>query len=283
MGWYASLVLIGVAGFGLIGYSRYEVNHPVTTTTTTTTTIGPSIASQWYVGLAFDICGKVSSLPITDTKDKAAGIKSLGKYILLIEPGSVPDPQQFIGNNATLQQFANFNKPTLKLSNTEVQLPGTNEKLWQNGDTCNGAPGKLYVKVWPTPASPTGTIVTNNPVGQKFQNGSMVTIAFVADKDKANIPSIPKAAISELEILYQASIAAQSTTTTFPVIPPTSTVVGPTLPSTSTTVTGGSTSTTAGGATSTTAPGATSTTAASSTSTTAGASTTTVASSTSST
>lgn len=278
IGWYASLVGIGLAGFGLIAYSRYEVNHPTTTTTTTTTTIGPGLTSQWFVGLAFDQCGKVSSLPATSTKAKSAGIKVITQYILEIAPDSVPNSQDFVGNNATLKQFVLYNEPRFTLTDTKLQLPGKANHLLTNGDTCDGKSGKLVFKVWPTPSSPTGTVV-NNLLSQKLQNGSMITVAFVPDNatSLAAIPSIPSASANSLEQLYETSVAEASTTTTLPTgtVATSSTVVGPTEPATSTTVKG-STSTTVKGSTSTT-------TASSSTSTAAQSPTTTVPSTTTST
>jgi hypothetical protein len=265
IGWYASLVGIGLAGFGLIAYSRYEVNHPTTTTTTTTTTIGPGLTSQWFVGLAFDQCGKVSSLPATSTKAKDAGIKVITQYILEIAPDSVPNAQDFVGNNATLKQFVTYNEPHFTLTNTTLQLPGKGNHLLTNGDTCAGKPGKLVFKVWPTPSSPTGTVV-NNLLSQKLQNGSMITVAFVPDNatSQAAIPSIPSTSANSLEQLYETSVAEASTTTTLPTgtAPTSSTVVGPTEPATTSTTVKGSTSTTtpSSSTTSTTAANSTTTT-----------------------
>jgi hypothetical protein len=247
----------------LIGYSRYEVNHPTTTTTTTTTTIGPSLQSQWYSGLGIDICGKMTLLPPNNhTKD--AGIKSQGNGILLSAPGSVPNSQAFVGNGNTLRQFVIYYQPRMTLTDTTVQLPGPNQKLYKNGDLCDGKPSTVQFKLWPSFASPEGSLVKSGALDKKMENGQMMTVAFAPEG--ATIPSIPQKSIRELSILYQASQAGTTSPST--ILPTTSTVVGPTVPATSSTVAGGSTtSSVAGGSTSSTAAGATTSSSAGTTST----------------
>jgi hypothetical protein len=256
-------VLIGVLGFGLIGYSRYEVQHPTTTTTTTTTTIGPSLSSQWYSGLGFDVCGKMTLLAANPTT-KDAGIKSQGNGILLTAPGSVPNSQDFVGNGNTLRNFVIHYEPRMTLTDTELQLPG--QKLYKNGDLCDGKPAKVQFKLWPSFASPSGELVPKGALDKKMENGQMMTVAFAPEG--ATIPSIPAKSIHELSILYQAS---QSTTTpsTPSTVVPTTTVVGPTVPATSSTTPGATTSSVAGSSTTSSAPASgTTTTVASSTSST---------------
>lgn len=238
-GWYVSLILICVVGLSLIGFSRYEANHPTTTTTSTTSTIGPSLTAQWYAGLAFDVCGNVTTLP-PSTNSKVAGINSLGSGIVSIAPGSVPAAQAFAGNNATLAQFVHYYLPAMKLTATELQLPGKNSVLHRNGQLCGSTAGTVQIKVWKTVVAPTGQLVGTDPGKVKFANGQMIVVAFVPKN--ATIPPPPKGTQSELTLLFEES---QSTSTS----------IAPTTIATATTSTGGSTTTSTGGSTTTTAQG----------------------------
>lgn len=257
------MALISVVGLGLIGYSRYEAQHPVVTTTTTTSTIGPNQSSRWYAALAFDVCGKVTTLPVS-TNTKTSGIISVGNGIIFISPGSVPNFQAFSGNLATLQQFVTYYEPKMVLTSTELQLPGKNQKVWHNGDMCGTQPGMVQIEQWKSVAAPDGELVTKGPGSLKFANGQMITVAFLPKG--ATIPRPPKATQSELLIDFEAS---QQT--------PTSSTVPGTLPVTTTTAKGGTTTTVKGGTTTTVAGGSTTTTttAGATTTTTSGATTTT--------
>jgi hypothetical protein len=250
--------LIVVVGGALIGYSRYEALQPVTSTTTTT--IGPNATSHWYAALTMDVCGKVSVLPVSTNTTKS-GIISEGSGLLLISPGNVDNPSEFSGNLATLAQFVKYYEPKMTLTSTELQLPGKNQKLWRNGDTCEGKPGEVQVEAWSTVAAPTGQLVAS-PADLKFANGQMITVAFLPKG--AFVPQASKATQTELEI----DVEESSTTTTLPSV--TSTTVKSSGPTT--TVKSGSTTSTTAGSTTTTTAG--STTSSSSTSTTAASSTT---------
>jgi len=286
VGWYASLAMISIVGIGLISYSRYEANHPSTTTTTTTTTIGPGLSSEWYAALAFDICGKVTTLP-PSTNTTASGLRSVGNGLILIEPGSVPNSQDFVGNMATLQNFIIHYQPTMTLTNTEVQLPPTTttvgkgkktttkttkQPLYRNGDKCGSKPAELQVKTWTTFAAPQGQLVTDNPIGLKWNNGQMIVVGFVPKG--TNIPTPAKSTVSELEIEYEQSLANNGLvpTTTLPTTIPSTTVIGPTT----TTVKGAPTTTVKGAPTTTVKPGSTTTTVKPSSTTSSSATTTTV-------
>jgi hypothetical protein len=250
LGWYASLVLICVVGVALVGYSRYEANHPVTTTTTTTSTIGPGSTSTWYAALTVDICGKISTLPVsTDTKD--SGIISIGSGIIFIHPGAVPNFQDFSGNLATLGQFVIYYKPKMVLTSTELQLPQTGktpEKLWKNGDLCGSTPGQVQIDAWKTTTAPSPQVVTD-PTSLKFSQGQMITVAFLPKGAK-----IPQASASIQADLQQ--LVAQATAPTTTTVPVPST----TPASTSTTKPGATTSTTARSTTTTARSSSTTTT-----------------------
>jgi hypothetical protein len=240
LAWYASLVLICAAGLGLIGYSRYEANRPTTTTTTTTTVSKVANAStRWYAALTTDVCGKVSTLPIsTNTKD--AGIISIGSGIVYIAPGSVANSQDFSGSFANLGQFVVYYQPKMILTSTELQLPGKGQKLYKNGDLCGTQPGEVQVESWVTTTAPSGTVSTD-PSKLPFSNGQMITVAFLPKG--AAIPEASKATQEEL-VLDVESESATSTSTTLPVVT--------TAPVTSTTKPGATTTTAKSASTTTT-------------------------------
>jgi hypothetical protein len=241
--------VISVVGLGLVGYSRYEVQHPSTTTTTTTTTL----PSAYYAALAFDICGKVSTLPVsTNTK---ASVISVGNGVLSWSPKTVHNP--------TLAQFVTSFQPKTVLASSELQLPGKKAKLYKSGDLCGSAPGTLQIETWSTVSAPTGTVTTGGPGAVKLVNGQMITVAFVP----AGTAIARPAKATQQELLFEIESAAQasSTTTSLPLT---------SLPSTSTTVKGGTT-TTVKGATTTTTAGHPTTTSGPTTTSTPGATTTT--------
>jgi hypothetical protein len=236
-------VLICIVGASLIGYSKYELSNPATTTTTTTTTPTDS-----YVGLSFDVCGKITTLP-NSTNSIPVGITSVGNGLVQLVPVT-SDLGKAI-KNATLGTFIKDYLPLTKLTSSELQLPGKGEPLWTNGTTCAsgafaGKPGVVQAKVWKFVDSPTGTVFKSNLLDIKLTAGEMVTVAFLPAG--ASIPTAPSAT----QVLLSESLTSGFT-------PPTSTTT--TVKSATTTTVKGKSATTT-----TTTPG--STTAASSTTTT---------------
>jgi hypothetical protein len=252
--------LISIVGLGLIGYSRYEGQHPATTTTTTTT----SLPSAYYTALTFDVCGKVSTLPVST--NTTATIVSTGNGIVALQPKTVKNP--------TLQTFVADYEPKMVLTSTELQLPGKKETLWKNGALCGKTAGTLQIDTWTSVSAPDAQPFTKGPSALKLENGQMIMVAFVAAG--TTIPRPPEA--TQQELLLDLEAASQPTTTT--VVPATTTTV---KGGTTTTVKGGTTTTVKGGTTTTVAGSttttsqATTTTTSSATTTTSGATTTTAA------
>src|SRR5580700_11259018 len=96
--WYGGLVLIVLLGVFLVGYSRYERLHPVTTPV-----VAPTTSDHWVAGLVFDFCGTsqqtLAASPVQQSL--TAGLYSSGDGVLQIQPKSAADA----GNNATLGRF----------------------------------------------------------------------------------------------------------------------------------------------------------------------------------
>jgi len=94
VGFYSALTVIVVAGVAVVGYSKYEIDHP---TSATTAADQPVIGTTWHTAIGFDACGKY--LPVlAKTTDVKSGITSLGDGVLTVAPKSKSEE----GANATL-------------------------------------------------------------------------------------------------------------------------------------------------------------------------------------
>jgi hypothetical protein len=252
LGWYASLVLICIVGISLIVYSRYELQRAASTTTTTTT-----VAADSYVGISFDVCGTVTTLPVS-TNSIPVGISSVGSGLIQVAPATTAKGAAASANNATLGTFIKDYLPSMKLTANELQLPGKAEPIWTNGLSCSsaafiGQPGVVQAKVWKQIASPTGTLVKGTDLlGIKLTAGEMITVAFLPAG--ASIPPAPTATQSLLGQSLTPGFTPPSSTTTTTTKPGkkgTTTTTSPGEKSTTSTTTSGSTTTTSS-ATSTT-------------------------------
>ena len=103
------------------------------------------------------------------------------------------------GANATLGKFVSHYKG-LKLDNSTLQYPG--KSAYTNGDVCpkgtpdSGKPGVVIVYSWPNFTSKHGSETPGDPQDLLFQNGQLITMAFVpAD---ATIPKPPASVITSL-------------------------------------------------------------------------------------
>jgi len=236
---YAALAVIIVVGLALIAVSRYQLTHR------TTTSAGPPTTSQtWYAGLAVDVCGTIEpNLPASANKAKT-GLVANGNGVVTIAPKNASES----GANATLGRFV-ANYKGLQLTNSTLQYPG--KPANNNGDVCPkgtpdaGKPGVVIVYSWPNFTAKQGSQPSGDPQNLLFQNGQLITMAFVP----ANT-TVPKPPASVITNLITADQSGPTTSTTAPVITP-ATNATPTTTPTATTATTQPTST------STTKPGGT--------------------------
>ncbi len=238
--WYASLALIVIVGLGLVGLSRYQLSHRSTTSS------GPPTTQQtWYAGLAVDICGTIEpNLPASTNKSKT-GLVANGNGVLTIAPKNSSES----GSNATLGKFVSTYKG-LELTNSTLQYPGkpayTNGNVCPKGSPDAGKPGIVIVYSWPNFTSKQGAETPGDPQKLLFQNGQLITMAFVPAN--STVPKPPSTVITNL---ITADQAGPTTPTTAPTITPA------TNPTPTSTTAPSSTSTTAPSSTSTTKPGGT--------------------------
>jgi hypothetical protein len=255
-GYYLGLVVLVVLGLlGVYNATQYR-NTKVNSAGNTAPTVGQT--PPWYQGYAVEACGKLLAY-VPNNKDPY-GITTREDGIIEISP----TVKSAAGQNATLGKFASSIGMTLNAA--QLQLPGGH--LYQDGQTCEGKPGHVYVMTWSSPQEPASdgvlqdkkssdnTCTPDCNSGALLRNDWLVTMAFLPAPAKGETLSVlqpPASVISRLTSVVSA--AANTTTTT-----PTSGTTTPTTTSKTTATTGSSSSTTSKGHT-TTSAGSTTTTA----------------------
>lgn len=228
--YYGAVILVLILGVAGTWVSRNQRLNAVTAAGTGQPTVG--VNPPWYMAYGVYECGSFAPA-IATSSHSTTGIWTPTKGIIKIQPTK----KEYAGKNATLGVFATT--VGLKLNAAEVQLPGG--RLYQDGDSCEGKPGQLFVKTFPDVTDTVGTISTKDPRSIPVASGTMVTIAFVPAADKNKIPPPPKYAIDALKT----QLAASSTTTSSSTTSSSTTTSSTTTSSTTTTTTkAGSTTTT---------------------------------------
>jgi hypothetical protein len=219
--WYASLVVICIVGFLLIGFSRYQRTHQ-----TASSAGPPTTTQQWHAALGIDICGTLQPDLPASTNATQTGLVADGDGVLTIAPKNSSES----GSNATLGRFVSGYKG-LELTSSTLQYPG--KPALTNGDVCPkgtpdaGKPGVVIVDSWPnfTSKGP-GTETSGPPENLRFADGQLITMAFVPAT--ASVPKPPAKAITNLiTAVTQGSASPTPTTPT-----PTSTPASPVTPTT---------------------------------------------------
>jgi hypothetical protein len=250
-GYYLGLVVLIVLGvLGVYNATQYR-NNKVNSEGNTAPTVGQ--APPWYQGYAVEACGKL--LAYVPNYKNPYGITTKEPGIITISP----TVKSAAGHNATLGKFASSIGMTLNAA--QLQLPGGH--LYQDGQTCEGKPGHVYVMTWSSPQEPAADGVLQNKKsadntcipdcnsGALLRNDWLVTMAFLPAPPNNGTLSVlqpPSSVISRLTTLV-ASAANQTTTTRSGITVPTT---GPTTAPTSTTAR--SPTATSSGSTSTSAP-----------------------------
>lgn len=221
----AVLAILGVVG--VWNATQYRDNK-INAAGANAPTVGQS--PPWYMGYAVDACGKLLDY-VPTTKDPYG--------ITTKEPGIIsisPTVKSAAGHNATLGKFASSIGMTLNAA--QLQLPGGH--LYQDGQTCEGKPGHVYVMTWSSPQEPASDGVlqtkksatnTCNPdcnSGVLLKNNTLVTMAFLPAPAGGGTPSVLQPSASVISKLSSTIAAAANTTTT-------SSATGATAPTTTTT------------------------------------------------
>lgn len=194
LGWYGSLALISVVGIFVVGFSRYEAQHP-----TAKPVVHPIIGDNWNVALGIYDCNRF--LPNLSASSSSANVSflSLGNGLIHVSPKVAADE----GTGATLGKFASGYKG-LKFSKSSVTIPG--KGTISAGASCNGKPTQLETSVWSSLLDTHPKIYQGDPSKVVFSaNGELITVGFVP-KGVA-LPKPPSSG-------QLANVGAASTTTT---------------------------------------------------------------------
>jgi hypothetical protein len=229
-GYFAIVIAIVVLGLAGTWVSR---NDRINAINNAGKTQAPAVGQSppWSEGYAVYECGSFVK-PISSTKNpQGIHTSSPGNGIITI----APTVDAAAGKNATLGKFASAVGMTLNAA--ELQVPGG--KLWQDGDTCEGGPGHVYIKHFAFPGATGGQLYNGNtkkcnpgqtgtgcgqlarldPQSVPLGDQEMLTIAFVPKNDEGSIPPPPASVVAALNKLA----ASSSTTTTTPATPTTTT------------------------------------------------------------
>jgi hypothetical protein len=226
----------------------------------------------WYEGYAIDECGKILP-PIKTTKDP---------YGITTKDGVIsvsPTVKAAAGRNATLGKFAS--SIGMQLNAGEIETPGG--RLWQDGATCEGKAGHVYVMTWASPSElpqngvlqnakglPSSAGVPNangledtcNPdcdSGVLLESDQLVTIAFVPAPKKGTTLTLPQPSAAIIKELNDQVSSGGTTTTAAAVVPTTSTPAGKTPTTVKSSKTAGSTTSSVPTGTTTSVPKTTTT------------------------
>jgi hypothetical protein len=248
-GYYLGLVVLVVLGvLGVYNATQYRDNK-VNQAGNTAPTVGQS--PPWYQGYAVEACGKL--LDYVPVNKNPYGITTKEDGIITISP----TVKSAAGQNATLGKFASSIGMTLNAA--QLQLPGGH--LYQDGQTCEGKPGHVYVMTWSSPQEPASDGVLQNKKssentcvpdcnsGALLRNNWLVTMAFLPAPTAGSTLSVLQPSASVISTLTRTIAAAANTTTSSPA----ATVPTTAHSSGSTATTARSHTTTSAGTTSTTA------------------------------
>ncbi len=228
--YYFGLVVLVVLGLvGIYNATQYR-DAKVNAVGNTAPTVGQT--PPWYQGYAVEACGKL--LAYVPTNKDPYGITTKEPGIITISP----TVKSAAGQNATLGKFASSIGITLNAA--QLQLPGG--KLYQDGQTCEGKPGHVYVMTWTSPQEPasdgvlqtskssTNTCIPDCNQGALLRNDQLVTMAFLPAPPKEQTLSVlqpPASVISKLTTLVAAA-ASETTTSSSSGTASTTTTVAPT-------------------------------------------------------
>ena len=207
--WYAAMVVIVVAGIGLVVYSRNELLHPAV--------VGPTATDNWQVAFAVDICGTVQGDLPANSNLTSVGIRTFGNGLIDVDPGVVTtNPAAYEGANATLGKFAS-SYPGFTLTSTSIHLPVKGARTWKNGDACTAAAGPLHgagtlqVETWSSPRA-TGNLFVGDPTKVHLDNGEMITVAFLPKGASIPEPASRTALLQALGTAVPSSSSATKST-----------------------------------------------------------------------
>jgi hypothetical protein len=221
-GYYGVIALIVVLGLVGTVVSRQRRENQVAQAGTVQPTVG---GTPWNEAFAVYECGKFA--PNITVKSDPHGIRSQGDGIIHISPKT----KSVAGKNATLGVYTSA--VGMKLSPAELKLPGG--KAYDDGDTCEGGKGHVYVKQFPYAGAPTGTLLKGDPGEIRLADQEELVVAFVPSSKSKTIPGPPADVVANLKKLAASTTTTTTTTTTVPGATTTTVPGATTTPTTTTT------------------------------------------------
>lgn len=221
--YYGIIALIVILGIVGTVTSRQRRNAQINTAGNG----APAVGTTWHEGYAVYACGKFLS-PVSVKAPDPEGITTRTAGVITI----APTVKSAAGANATLGKFADA--VGMKLNAAELQIPGGH--LYQDGGSCEGKAGHVYVKQFAGPTDTVGQIFNGgkgqlpklNPAEIPLKDNYLLTIAFVPSSQVTSIPAPPASVVSSVQTFQAQEQASSSATST----PSASTVTVPPVSST---------------------------------------------------
>lgn len=170
----------------------------------------PALGQQWFAALGIDLCGTMQPNLPASTNSTKVGFTANGNGVLTIQPINNSES----GSNATLGKFVSEYKG-LELNSSTLQYPG--KSAYSDGDVCPkgtpdaGKPGVVIVDIWPNFTAKTATETAGFPGDLLFENGQLITMAFVPAT--ATVPKPSSQAITALIVAETGGSTAPTTAT----------------------------------------------------------------------
>lgn len=195
-GYYGTLAIISVLGVLVVGYSRYELQHPPTKPV-----VHPVIGDNWNFAFGvYDCKSFLPNLPGIKAPSNAS-FTTTGNGIVNLSPKVKSDE----GKGATLGKFGNDYKG-LRFSSSSVTYPG--KGTIKSGASCAGKPTQLETAVWTSLLDSHPKIFSGDPSKVVISgNDELVTVGFVPKGT-----SLPKPASASQLANVTTTTAAPATT-----------------------------------------------------------------------
>ncbi|CAN5587569.1 hypothetical protein BH18ACT1_BH18ACT1_16470 [soil metagenome] len=155
-----------------IGVSLVVVSRPESQASAS-----PGFGDHWHAAYGVATCGDFAA-PFADARGDANGIHTHEDGLAHIHPSS----SAATGDNANVGTFAE--EVDLGVDDDRLDLPGDGDagKAFAEGeDECDGEPGIVQAAVWENPGDEEAEIVTEGIADLKFEDGSIVTLAFAPE------------------------------------------------------------------------------------------------------
>jgi hypothetical protein len=124
---------------------------------------------HWHEAFGFNICGTYQpDLP----EAVNSGIHTHGDGLIHVEATNSAET----GKNATLGKFLGDYGNGLRVTDSEIRLPGG--KTYKNGDKCGDKPGRVAVYRWDSVNDETPTIITTGVDKIRIGNEKVVAFSF---------------------------------------------------------------------------------------------------------